>query len=56
MDLVHPSNTEPIVRIITEAPTEERANELLIDMDRKNCPITGANRIIKFSIQFFSAL
>jgi phosphomannomutase/phosphoglucomutase len=31
--LVHPSNTEPIIRIITEAPTEERANELLIAMD-----------------------
>lgn len=31
--LVHPSNTEPIIRIITEAPTEKRAQELLDSMD-----------------------
>lgn len=32
--LVHPSNTEPIVRIITEAPTETRAQALLDLMDK----------------------
>jgi phosphomannomutase len=32
--LVHPSNTEPIIRIITEAPTEKRAAELLDEMDQ----------------------
>lgn len=26
--LVHPSNTEPIIRVITESPTENRTNEL----------------------------
>ena len=31
--LVHPSNTEPIIRIITEAKTEQRARELLDEMD-----------------------
>jgi phosphomannomutase len=32
--LVHPSNTEPIIRIITEATTEQRAQILLDEMDQ----------------------
>ncbi len=32
--LVHPSNTEPIIRIITEAKTEERTEELVKEMDQ----------------------
>jgi phosphomannomutase len=31
--LVHPSNTEPIIRIITEAKIEQRAKQLLNEMD-----------------------
>ena len=32
--LVHPSNTEPIIRIISEAPTDERAIELCNEMNQ----------------------
>jgi phosphomannomutase len=32
--LVHPSNTEPIIRIITEATTEVQAQKLLDRMDQ----------------------
>lgn len=32
--LIHPSNTEPIIRIITEAPSSRRAEELLDEMDK----------------------
>jgi phosphomannomutase len=32
--LVHPSNTEPIIRIITEAKTEVQAQKLLDQMDQ----------------------
>ena len=33
--LVHPSNTEPIIRIIVEAVTESRAIELCEEMKQK---------------------
>jgi phosphomannomutase len=41
--LVHPSNTEPIIRIITEAPTVERANQLLIEMDGQIAQLRETN-------------